>query len=143
LFGIIFQIFNPLLIYLLQQHGTKGIAEAYLYSNLIIWPINCSIAMRLVRAKFLQVFAVLWRPLIASFAMFTTAKKITFFLMGNNVINNSVGYLAVLVVSGVVIYSISILCCWLISRCPEGAESFLLKKFIRKLKRRYYDKHCG
>lgn len=128
-------LFVPLLIYLLQKHGTRGIAEAYLYSNFIIWPINYAIAMGLIGAKFSQVFSVIWRPLISSAIMFALTKEAASFITINETINNYPVDLIILVISGIFIYSTSIICCWLISFRPEGAEKFVFKTIIHKLRK--------
>lgn len=128
-------LFTPLLIFLLQKHGTIGVAEAYLYSNIIILPINYSIAMRLINANFLQIFSVLWRPLISSIIMLLLSENLASFLSFNELNKNSLIYLAIFIVSGIFVYTISILGCWLISFRPDGAENFIFKNITPKFKR--------
>jgi O-antigen/teichoic acid export membrane protein len=126
-------LFFPLLILLLRKHGILGIAEAYFCSNLIIWPINYSIALKLVKARFQDVILVLWRPIAASILMFYGTERISLLLKSVGLISNTVGYLALLVFSGAIIYCFCIISFWWISRCPKGSESFLINKISKCL----------
>lgn len=120
-------LFLPLLVFLLERHGLIGIAEAYLYSNAIILPVNFAIAMKLVKLRFLQIISVLWRPLIAC-GLMTVAVLYAREYENMNWIKLDAIRLFILVAIGAAAYSLAIFSLWLMSRRPEGAESFLLKK---------------
>lgn len=123
----VFLIFLPLLIILLEQHGVMGVAEAYLYSNIITWPINFFIVARLVKLKFSAIYAVLWRPFLSSALMTASViygmQYISYFQF-----NIEIMRLPFEVSLGAVTYTTSILLLWWMSRCPDSAENFIYKK---------------
>ena len=122
----VFILFLPLLIILLKQHGLIGIAEAYLYSNLIILPINFYCVSRLVKLKLLPILAVLWRPITACSLMVLSVLYGSLFLQSYQ--SNEAIRLVIEVSLGVFAYTISILLLWWACRCPDGAENFLFRK---------------
>jgi O-antigen/teichoic acid export membrane protein len=128
LFVHVVLLFFPMLIFFLQRDGMIGVAKAYLFSNLIIWPINYYIAMKLVHAKWLDVLSVLCRPFIASFLMFYIARTIYPFLYLIKISINTIAGLVIFVLYGALIYLIAIIILWATARFPDGAESFILKK---------------
>jgi len=127
-------LFLPLLALLLPQHGVIGAAEAYLYSNLIIWPINYFVVMRLIKLTLISVLAILWRPFIACSLMTVSvfyAKELIYFYQ----INNEIIRLFIEIITGAITYSFGIILLWLISRRPDGAEQYILTKLKIGLKR--------
>ncbi len=123
----VFLLFIPFLIVLLEPHGVIGIAEAYLYSNLIVWPINFFIVARLVKLSFLAIFAVLWRPFLASGLMVAAVICGKEFI-DTFQINVDAIRLLIEVFLGAVTYTISNLLLWWMNGCPDGAEKFLIRK---------------
>lgn len=124
----VFVLFIPSMIYLLDVDGVLGVAEAYLFSNIVIWPINYLCAMALVKAKFKSILLVLWRPLLSSCIMFVaTTKLIMYFDMHSK---GDALLLISFVLVGVLVYILVILILWMISRKPTGAESFIMNKIF-------------
>lgn len=120
-------LFLPLLTVLLKQHGVIGAAEAYLYSNLIIWPINYFVVAHLINLPFLSIMAILWRPFLACGLMVASifyGRDVLFFYQ----IDTAVMRLMTEILIGATTYSSSILILWLASRRPDGAERFILNK---------------
>ena len=128
LFLHVIVIFLPLLFFFMRQDGVFGVAKAYLYSNLIIWPINYYISMSLLKLKISKIILVLWRPFFASAAMFLATLLIVEKLNFINYFTTEIEILTVYIVFGILIYCICIIILWIISKRPEGAEYFLLKK---------------
>lgn len=125
----VFLLFIPLLIFLLDRQGILGVAEAYLYSNIIICPINLFIVSRLIKLKLLTIISVLWRPFIACGLMVVSIiygkAHIQVFLQ----FNFDAARLLIEASLGASTYILSVLLLWWMCRCPDGAESFLLRKF--------------
>jgi PST family polysaccharide transporter len=123
----VFILFIPLLIILLNQNGLIGIAEAYLLSNLTIWPINYFIVSRLIKLKWSAMLSVLWRPSLACGIMvlsFLYAREI----IPANMIHLDSIRLLFDVGFGAFTYISSILIFWSLSRFPDGAERFVIRK---------------
>lgn len=120
-------LFLPLLIVLLEWHGVTGIAEAYLYSSLVIWPINFFIVARLIKLRFLDYLTVLWRPFLACALMVATVTYTRGFI-NDYIANMEIIRLPIEISLGAVTYMLSILFLWWASRYPDGAEKFLLSK---------------
>ena len=124
----VFLVFIPLLITLLKLHGVLGIAEAYLCSNLIMWPINYFIVGRLIQLSYLEMCSVIWRPFLACGLM---AVGIIYGRDYMNIIypiDIDEVRLVLEVVIGAFIYMIGVLLFWVASRFPDGAEKFILRK---------------
>lgn len=125
-------IFLPLLIYLINLHGIIGVAEAYLLSIIIIWPINILILFPMIKLKLTQLLKVLWRPFLACGLMTTETLYTRDYINAYQIYTHAIR-LILEVSSGALTYIVSILFLWWVSRRPDGAESFVLKKC--KLKR--------
>lgn len=123
----VFLLFVPLLIFLLQAHGVIGIAEAYLYGNLVIWPINFFIVSRLIKLQWLSMLSVLWRPVLACGLMVAGVVYVRTFMPDYPISIDAIRLL-IEVGIGMVTYIFSVLFFWLLSRRPNGAEEFLIKK---------------
>ena len=123
----VFILFLPLLIILLEKNGVMGIAQAYLYSNIIIWPINFFIVARLIKLNFLAILGVLWRPFVASGLMVISIIYGKDFIQAFQ-INIDTIRLLIEVSLGAVTYVMCILFLWWMSRFPDGAEEFIIKK---------------
>lgn len=123
----VFLLFIPLLIYLLQAHGVLGIAEAYLFSNLLIWPINFMVVTRLIQLKWRVIFSVLWRPLI-SCGLMVAGIVYSRELFQDYLINIDAIRLVIEAGLGAIIYVIGVLLFWWLSRRPDGAEQFIIRK---------------
>jgi O-antigen/teichoic acid export membrane protein len=120
-------LFLPLLIVFLQHNGVMGVAKAYLYSNLIVWPLNYFVVLRLVKIRLLSILAIFWRPFLAcGFMIFAVmyGKEIAYFYQ----IDSEKILLFVEIFIGAITYGTSILLLWWVSRCPDGAERFILSK---------------
>jgi len=120
-------LFLPLLIVLFDRHGLMGVAEAYLFSGIVIFPINFFVVARLIKLDFFSIFSILWRPFLAcvlmAVAVINARELVVVSQMGGNLI-----CLLILVSLGVVSYAMGVLLLWWLSRCPDGAESFVLKR---------------
>jgi O-antigen/teichoic acid export membrane protein len=123
-------LFIPLLFFLLKIHGVIGIAEAYLITSIIIWPINYSVIVRLIDIRWYKILLELWRPCFAGVAMFFCIKE-SVFLLKNCDIENDVFKLAILIFGGAFVYVIAVIILWVASGFPEGAEKFIFKKLKR------------
>ncbi|MGZ3814605.1 MAG: lipopolysaccharide biosynthesis protein [Mucilaginibacter sp.] len=128
LFLQVFVFFIPMLILFLQTEGLLGAAKAYLLSNLFIWPINYYISIKLLNLRLLNIFWVMWRPAIAASAMLLLTENIISELKSTYIITNNIQFLISYITIGALIYCIFAISLWIISRRPEGAEKFLLKK---------------
>lgn len=128
----VFFLFLPFLVFLLNRHGSIGIAEAYLYSNLIILPINLFVAGRLVQLKISSLLSVLWRPFLACAAM------VAFVIFARDYVRiHLFGIDAIRLLTeiglGALAYVITISFFWWVCRFPEGAEKFIVKTIRAKL----------
>jgi O-antigen/teichoic acid export membrane protein len=127
LFNILF-LFIPALYFLIQLHGVLGIAEAYLISSVLIWPINYSIIKRLINIKWKSILLVIWRPIFSGLIMYFFIVEYTQILNESHPIENQVLKLFIMVLSGAFVYIVTDILLWSASRFPDGAEKFIFKK---------------
>lgn len=129
LFNIVV-LFIPSLFFLIQIHGVIGIAEAYLISSVIIWPVNYSVIVRLINVKWHKILLELWRPFFAGVAMYFCIGESILLLKEYSTIESEALKLAILIFGGGLVYIITDIFLWMLTGFPEGAEKFILKKFI-------------
>jgi lipopolysaccharide exporter len=120
-------IFLPLLTILLQQHQIIGVAEAYLYSNLIMLPISYFLVARIIKLTLLSILRILWRPFLACWAMISCVIYTKEFLYLYHIDIKELR-LIIEIATGAITYSFSIILLWFISLRPAGAEQFIFAK---------------
>lgn len=122
----VFFLFLPMLVFFLDKDGIKGVAESYLYSNLIILPINFFIVSRIIKLKILSILSVLWRPFLSVFLMVGSVMYRPDVMIDD--IDMQLVNLFFDIVYGAFVYSVGILFFLWMSKYPEGAEKFVMKK---------------
>lgn len=123
-------LFIPPLIILLDLHGIIGVAEAYLFSNIISLPINLFLASRLIGLKIIPIFSVLWRP-VFSVGLMAVTNIYTEDCIYIYEITIDEMRLCIEVLVGAMTYMLSVVLLWMLCRCPDGAEMFLYEKITK------------
>jgi lipopolysaccharide exporter len=125
----------PLMILWVRDDGAVGAARAYLVSGLVMLPVNYAICFKLIKLKWRQVGAALWRPVFAAAAM---AAVLNWLFPAGNVGMGSPKALASFVGAvgvGAVVYCIAVGLLWYLAGRPEGGESAILRHLGRFLGR--------
>ncbi|MBC7490379.1 MAG: lipopolysaccharide biosynthesis protein [Glaciimonas sp.] len=117
-------ILFPGIYFCLGAFGVTGAGYAYLISQSVSVPLGMTVTKRLLKFKWLDVVRVVWRPLLASGAMYVAVGSL----------EHSIGQynawlrLAMDTGAGALTYLFVILSLWLISSRPNGAETFCLER---------------
>ncbi len=125
LFIHIVVIFIPLLLIFIKDEGAVGVSKAYLISNLLIWPLNYFIVMKLIGVKFSSIVLVIWRPFLSATLMFFLTRSIQISVKGGV---TPMQDLLMCVGSGVFLYLFFDVLFWILTKKPNGAETFILSK---------------
>ncbi|MCQ8103098.1 lipopolysaccharide biosynthesis protein [Methylomonas sp. SURF-2] len=125
----VFVVFIPLFLYLMELNGVFGVTQAYLFSNIIIWPINFFVVSSVIKLKWRSIFFVLWRPIIGCFVM-TAVLRSDWISMFSGLLELDWLCLVFKVFIGVVVYSFTVLLCWFVFRKPEGAEKTIVNRLF-------------
>lgn len=120
----------PALMVGVTWDGARGAAMALVVSGMAIFPINIFIVLRLLELRVNDFVKTIWRPIIASLAMFAAV------LFIHSLLADSVRWLflelLLLVLVGGAVYGGVILLLWRGSGCPDGAEKVLLEQLKSK-----------
>ena len=114
----------PLLFWAIPRFGVIGAAWAILGAALIQVPINYLILLRLLRARWRDLGATLWRPAAASFIMATVIKTVEAHW------SSPAGpalELAMYIPLGAVAYIGTVALLWLLAGSPEGGEMAVVR----------------
>jgi O-antigen/teichoic acid export membrane protein len=113
----------PTMFWCTVHYGLIGAATAYLATSLVVATYNVWNACTLVEVSTKELFAVLWRPVLASVSMFA----VVYFLWGRPDVQVSTAHLAVGLLArigtGVLSYLVVIYLLWRAAGCPIGAET--------------------
>jgi len=126
-------ILISLVLYLTRDYGAIGAAWGSFITVLISFPLNYVVLMKYIPVGFSRLLASMWRPVLASAAMFAL---VTFYIAGiaprvfdGNIYIN----LLVSVLIGASCYIVLVLLFWLLSGKPRGAEQQILEKVAVRL----------
>ena len=116
----------PSVIWSAYNYGAIGIAWAYLANvSLVIVPLNYGVALYRLRLPVMRLIALLWRPILATGAMYEIVGIWT-----EHVTQPSLGALLMGVGLGALTYSATLVALWLASGRPAGVEKLLADKFL-------------
>jgi len=124
----------PTLTYFALQNGVIGAAWSYLGVSLLFMPIIYALLFRSINLRSARFFAEIWRPLIATSAMFVTVKAFTVWAGTTAGILGLSGLLITAVTLGAVVYSAVLLLLWQLAGRPTGAERFVADKLSVRIR---------
>lgn len=126
----------PLMLVSLKIWGLLGAAVACLAAAVLTFPINFTLALRVLGLSWNRVIAVFWRPLVASAAM--TALMYMFFGISSapSPGGASIPSLLLQIVTGAAIYGVLIFGLWTASARPDGAEAMAVDMIQRSFRKK-------
>lgn len=120
----------PTLIFATIRLGTLGAAWAVLACTLLFTAVDFALLLRVLNMGVLAVARVLWRPLLASLAMWGIVSMVDHLAGATVTTLQSFARLILLVGTGAVTYCALVTLLWLAAGRPEGAEK-VLQRIIR------------
>jgi lipopolysaccharide exporter len=118
-------ILVPTLVLSAYAYGPQGVAWAYLASvALLNLPLNFAFALRRLSLPFASIGALLWRPFVATVAMYLVTTQVGALLPSGIV--GLVGAVAV----GTAVYSAMLVLLWLVAGRPAGPEKTVVSKLV-------------
>ncbi len=131
-------LLQPLMVFATHRAGPLGAAWAYVGTAAVVLPITYGILLRELRMGIGPLFARFWRPVTAAGAMGVAAhalvRHVSRHPSGTGV---RLGELLLVVVTGVVVYVVSIAALWRWSGGGEGGEGFVWAWLRPKLASRF------
>ena len=125
----------PAAIYWSGAHGATGLASAYLLSFCVMLPISFGLTLRAVQARWGALFAILWRPAVATAAMYGAVQGIGNMLPAADAVPALFGSLLVSVAGGALAYVAVFGVLWHLSGRPAGAEVETVRFVVDRLRR--------
>lgn len=135
--GFYLAVLIPALIWLTMRVGLQGTCWAYLGTALLILPINYVVLIRTLRMQVSRLFAVIWRPVLASAVMFLSVKFYILSLPISSEILTQIIQLFIAVALGVLCYGVALFGLWVASSRPHGAERLVLDQVTPRIKKIY------
>ena len=132
-------LFLPLVAVLIHPYGLMGAAVAFLATEALVVPVNFLLAARLLKMSVTRVLAVLWRPILAASLMaYTVLAAFPRSVAPTDVLDSllALGGAAVL---GAACYVFIVSFAWLLAGRPDGAERWLVDRFLggwRRIRRK-------
>jgi O-antigen/teichoic acid export membrane protein len=118
----------PLLAVGVVQWGIMGAAWGLLGSSILLLPVNHYLLSTVLAVKIRDMVAACWRPTVGACCMLGVlewAKAAIEFGPGNK---DQITMLVLLITVGAVVYVATVLGLWWLSKRPDGAEAFLVKR---------------
>ena len=115
-----------LLLFVFGRNGAVGVAQAQLISSIIVVIPSLYYMHSLLEIHSADLWRVLWRPMVASTAMWLMVHAATEPLAAHVGATAYLAQLAVLVPLGFVTYVLLAVALWLFSGRPAGAETYVL-----------------
>jgi lipopolysaccharide exporter len=121
-------ILFPTLYLCVMRYGVVGAGYAYLLAQLADIAIEMRITQRMLNLVWYDAWYVIWRPAVGAAAMYGLVSVVDHALAGSMPLLR----LVVDAVAGAAAYCMVVMVLWRLSACPEGAETFCLRraKFI-------------
>lgn len=123
-------ILGPGLYFFLGRYGVIGAGYAYLLAHIPTVPVAMRLTRGMLGFRWRDLWAVLWRPVLAVVLMYACVRGFDLHLAAHN------PWVRLFVESafGAVVYVATSLVLWLAAGRPQGAESFCLGKVSARLK---------
>ena len=126
----------PLLLVLTRSHGLIGAAIAYVVASMAVLPANIGITVHMLRIPIADMRGVLWRPVVASVAMYVCVRSAMGMTGGGEeTASRAIVTLALLVLLGLVTYAAGVWVMWWMAGRPEGAEVAAVRKALAESER--------
>jgi O-antigen/teichoic acid export membrane protein len=126
----------PLLLVLTRSHGLIGAAIAYVVASMAVLPANIGITIHMLRIPIADMRGVLWRPVMASVAMYVCVRSAMGMTGGGEeTASRAMVTLVLLVLLGLVTYAAAVWVMWRMSGRPEGAEVAAVRKALAESER--------
>lgn len=117
-----------LLAALVPQWGVNGAAWSYLLASLCALPVGVHFITRALDVRALSLAAVVWRPVVSAALMYGIVRWLGPVPRPDASSTEAIVPFLGCVLMGAVVYVVSVLALWVLSRCPDGAESWLLAR---------------
>jgi lipopolysaccharide exporter len=109
--------------------GVHGAAWAYVFTAVVMLPLNFMFITRAIEVRAADFFSCLWRPIVAAILMYFGVRALGPAFPATVIPSSqAAGSLIVSVLLGVPMYIAAVTILWLISGRPPGAESAVLKQ---------------
>jgi lipopolysaccharide exporter len=113
----------PGLLWFTTRQGIGGAAAAFVLAGLVILPTNYAVALRQLELPAAVIVKALWRPVVASAAMFFAVRALLGVLPDVQIIRLLAG-----VAAGVVVYLSTLVLLWRLSGAGASAERAILDR---------------
>ena len=130
--AVLLLISLPAIIYASLQYGVLGAAYAHFFASLLGFSGIVIVFSRITGMPKRKLFAVMWRPLLASSAMAFILFSATASINATWPMLPQIVKLVTLISIGVLIYMLSILASWYVAGKPNSAEKMLLNFLYAK-----------
>ncbi|MBN1378926.1 MAG: lipopolysaccharide biosynthesis protein [Gammaproteobacteria bacterium] len=124
----------PMLLFMISMADARGAANAFLITGLLFLPVNYFLLHRNINLTLMDLVKPVWRPLIGAVTMYIAVAAVIKFLGVTDEISLKITYLALAVLTGVVVYVLVVAILWLIAGKPYGAEHEVLDKTIWRIR---------
>jgi len=118
----------PLMLVLAPARGAAGAAAALLIASIVVAPLNFALLAKAIRLHWRDVWAFMWRPALGTLTMSGVLITLRSRLAWTDGVAARIGYVAVLVLTGLAVYAAVVLLLWRLRRAPDGAEAWVLRK---------------
>jgi O-antigen/teichoic acid export membrane protein len=124
----------PMIVIGSSRNGALGVAVAYVMAQVIFSPISVAVLRRVLHVTLWEMLAAVYRPVIASAAMFACVR-----LLVNALRVEAADGLALLaplllcVAFGILTYAAALLALWSIASRPQGPEARMLRLVAEKV----------
>jgi len=123
----------PLMLWLVPAHGAQGAAMALLIASVVVTPVNLMLLAKAIRFGWLDTVVILARPCIGTLAMGAAVSMLRFSLGWPTEMTMQVGYAALVVTTGALVYAVTVMLMWRWQGEPDGAETRFAQALSRTL----------
>jgi O-antigen/teichoic acid export membrane protein len=121
-----------LLVFLIigaRQGGVMGAAWAFLAASIITIPLWYTVVFRTLDIAILKFLAIIWRPFASALVMLAVLLWLMSLLSDMTIDIGTPLALLTLIMTGVIVYVITMAVMWLLSGQPRGAEQMVWARF--------------
>jgi O-antigen/teichoic acid export membrane protein len=112
---------------LISRYGLTGIASAYLLTSVLLTPFNFYVLCTQLNLRASELISVLWRPFLSCIGMVAALHYVDSQLFSGSAIGPA-AQLAVLVITGSLVYVVLLMALWRVSGATRTAVEFRLTK---------------
>jgi len=120
----------PTMLVLVPHYGAAGAAMAALAASIVIAPFNLVVLARAIAIRPRDIVQIAWRPVVGSLAMAAALVWAQRALPIATTMPAHLGWAAVLVLGGALVYAAVVVSAWAVRRDAGSAESWLLRQLL-------------